>query len=138
MAYEVMSRIIGEMPPERAEKLLLNLPAETLFRTLSRLSTEQLQKEGKDGMSYEVVSRIMGEMPPERTEKLLLNAPASLRQKWHVEAMQKMLSEQLQAKFGPLPQEVVESVQKIESEDELSNLAKRLITASSLAELGLN
>ncbi len=97
-----------------------------------------LEKEGKERMAYEVLSRIISEMPPERAEKLLLSMPTSLRQKWQVEAMQKMLSEQLQTKFGPLPQEVVENVQKMASEDALSDLAKRVITASSLVELGLS
>jgi hypothetical protein len=49
-----------------------------------------------------------------------------------------MLSQQLQAKFGPLPQEVVDRIQKIGSEAKLSDLAKRLIIASSLAELELS
>jgi len=56
MAYEVIRRMIGEMPPERRGRLLLDLPeeklqetlrrlpAETLFGTLSRLPAEQLQK----------------------------------------------------------------------------------------------
>ncbi len=44
MAYEVISRIITEMPPERFEKLLLGLPEETLQNVLRRLPKEQLQK----------------------------------------------------------------------------------------------
>ena len=54
------------------------------------------------------------------------------------QGMQEVLTRQLQAKFGPLPQEVVDRVQKIESEDELAELAERFVTASSLAELGLD
>ncbi len=53
------------------------------------------------------------------------------------QGMQKLLMRQLQVKFGPLPQEVADRVQKIESEDELTKIAERFITASSLAELGL-
>lgn len=49
-----------------------------------------------------------------------------------------MLSQLLHAKFGQLSQEAVDRLQKIESEDELSDLAQRLITASSLAQLGLS
>jgi len=52
--------------------------------------------------------------------------------------MRKILTKQLQAKFGPLPQEVVDRVQKIESEDELSELAEKVIKVSSLSELGLD
>ena len=54
------------------------------------------------------------------------------------QGMQKILTRQLQAKFGPLPQEVVDKVQKIESENELTQIAEKFITASSLAELGLD
>ncbi len=44
MAYEVISRMIGEMPPERQRKLLLDLPEETLQETLRQLPAEQLQR----------------------------------------------------------------------------------------------
>jgi len=98
----------------------------------------ELEKEGKERMAYEVISRIISEMPPERVQKLLLNLPTDVRQKLQMDAMQDMLSQQLQTKFGPLPQEVVENVQKMASEDALSDLAKRVITASSLVELGLS
>ncbi|MFQ6041466.1 MAG: DUF4351 domain-containing protein [Candidatus Poribacteria bacterium] len=52
--------------------------------------------------------------------------------------MRKILTRQLQAKFGPLPQEVADRVNKIESEDELQKIAEKVVTASSLAELGLD
>ena len=54
------------------------------------------------------------------------------------QGMRKLFTRQLQAKFGPLSQEVVDRVQKIESEDELAELAEKFVTASSLAELGLS
>ena len=44
MAYEVISRIIREMPPEQVEKLLLSLSAEKLQEVLAGLPKEQLQK----------------------------------------------------------------------------------------------
>ena len=98
----------------------------------------ELQEEGKERMADEVIRKLISRMSPERAEKLLLVMPEGLRRKWQVEAVQKMLSQQLQAKFGQLSQEAVDRLQKIESEDELSDLAQRLITASSLAQLGLN
>ena len=60
-----------------------------------------------------------------------------LKRQGAVEAMQNMLSKQLQAKFGSLSQEIVDRVRKIESEDELQKIAEKFVTASSLAELGL-
>jgi hypothetical protein len=50
MAYEVISRIIAEMPPE--------LKVETLFGTLNRLPAEQLQK-------------ILAGLPKEQLQKAL-------------------------------------------------------------------
>ena len=53
MAYEILGRIITEMPPERRgelilnllrEELLLNLPTERLQEILARIPKEQLQK----------------------------------------------------------------------------------------------
>ena len=44
MAYEVIRRMISEMPPERFEQLLLGLPEETLQNVLRRLPKEQLQQ----------------------------------------------------------------------------------------------
>ena len=41
MADEVLIKIISEMPPERFEKLLLNLSAEMWLRLLNRLPAEQ-------------------------------------------------------------------------------------------------
>ena len=55
-----------------------------------------------------------------------------------VKRIQGMLTRRLQAKFGSLPQEIVDRVKKIESEDKLAELAEKFVTASSLAELGLD
>jgi len=52
--------------------------------------------------------------------------------------MRKILSQLLQTKFGPLPESVADGIQKIKSENELTELAKRIVTATSLAELGLD
>ncbi|MCH8290688.1 hypothetical protein IH992_06275 [Candidatus Poribacteria bacterium] len=98
----------------------------------------ELQEEGKERMADEVIRKLISRMSPERAEKLLLVMPEGLRRKWQVEGMQKMLSQLLHAKFGQLSQEAIDRLQEIESEDELSDLAQRLITASSLAQLGLS
>ena len=74
-------------------------------------------------MADEILSRIICEMPPERVEKILLGLPKDRRRTSEIRGIQRMLSEQLQAKFGQLPQEIIDNAQKIESEDQLSNLA---------------
>jgi len=55
-----------------------------------------------------------------------------------VKGMQNILTQQLQTKFGALPEVVADRIQKIKSEDELTELAKKVVTASSLVELGLD
>ena len=52
--------------------------------------------------------------------------------------MRKILTQQLQAKFGTLPKAVADKIQTIEAENELTELAKKVVTATSLAELGLD
>ena len=74
MAYDVITRIIGEMPPERTEQLFLNMPDETFRRVLMILPAE-LEEESKARMAYDVITRIIGEMPPERQKQLFLNMP---------------------------------------------------------------
>ena len=59
-----------------------------------------------------------------------------LEQRGVVLGMRKTLSRLLQTKFGALNQEVLDSVQKIESEEELTKLVEKAITVSSLDELG--
>ena len=58
------------------------------------------------------------------------------REQGVVLGMQKTLSRLLQVKFGTLNQKIIDRVQKIESEEELTSLAEKVITASSLDELG--
>ena len=52
-----------------------------------------------------------------------------------VKGMQNILSQLLQTKFGSLSQAVVGRIQAIESENELTELAKKVVMASSLSEL---
>ena len=54
------------------------------------------------------------------------------------QGMQEILTRQLQAKFGLLFQSVADKIRTIESEDELTELAKKVITAKSSTELGLD
>jgi hypothetical protein len=54
------------------------------------------------------------------------------------QGMQKILVQQLQVKLGSLPEAAADKIRTIESRDELIELAKKVVTASSLAELGLD
>jgi len=49
-----------------------------------------------------------------------------------------ILLQQLNAKFGQLPESVGEEIRAITSEQELDQLSLRILTASSLDEMGLN
>jgi hypothetical protein len=59
------------------------------------------------------------------------------RQEGMVEGMRRLLLEQLKQRFGPLPLAVRRRVNAIDSPKELAALAKRVLVASSLAEMGL-
>lgn len=48
-----------------------------------------------------------------------------------------LLIEQLERRFGPLPEATVKRVQALTSPEELSRLAARLLDAPSLDDLGL-
>ncbi|MBC8231947.1 hypothetical protein H8E77_20545 [bacterium] len=61
-----------------------------------------------------------------------------LKRQGAIEAMQNILSQLLQTKFGSLPQAVADRIRAIESENELTELAKKVVIVSSLAELGLD
>jgi len=119
------------------EQLSQDISGDETSQTYLDMMSE-LEQEGKERMADEILQRVISRMSPERAEKLILGLPAAVTQQLQVNAMKKMLSQLLQAKFGALPEEVVGRIQKAESEDELSNLAKKLITASSWAELGLS
>jgi len=49
-----------------------------------------------------------------------------------------ILLKQLNAKFGFLPESVVQEIRAITSEQELEQLGLRVLTANSLDEMGLN
>jgi flagellar biosynthesis/type III secretory pathway protein FliH len=53
------------------------------------------------------------------------------------EGMREMLLHQLERRFSPLPDEVSRRLSAIESKDELTQLAERVLSARSLEELGL-
>jgi hypothetical protein len=48
-----------------------------------------------------------------------------------------LLLEQLERRFGPLPQATVKRVRALTSSEELSRLAARVLDAPSLEDLGL-
>jgi uncharacterized protein DUF4351 len=58
------------------------------------------------------------------------------RQQGKVEGMRQLLLEQLKQRFGPLPPAVRRRVGAIDSPKELGALAKRVLAADSLAEMG--
>lgn len=54
------------------------------------------------------------------------------------EGIRALLLDQLEARFGPLSGTVRRHLEAIDSADELARLVRRVVTAGSLAELGLN
>lgn len=54
-----------------------------------------------------------------------------------LQALRPAVLAQLEQRFGPLAEEAHRRVEAIDSAEELADLLKRLLSASSLAELGL-
>jgi len=97
MAYEILGRIITEMPPERRGELILNLlRKELLFN---------LPQKGKDRMAYEILGRIITEMPPERKGELLLNMLVEASAETLLGTVSRLPAEQLQELLAGLPKE---------------------------------
>ena len=55
-----------------------------------------------------------------------------------LEGMHFIILEMLQVKFGELPQAITDQVRAIESQEELAGLGTKMLSAESLADLGLN
>lgn len=59
------------------------------------------------------------------------------RREGQVEGMRRLLLKQLEARFGPLPLKARQRVEKISSARRLERLADQILSANSLAEMGL-
>jgi predicted transposase YdaD len=59
------------------------------------------------------------------------------RQEGQVEGMRRLLLQLLDERFGPLPGKVRRRVEEISSVETLSELARRVLQAGSLQEMGL-
>lgn len=60
------------------------------------------------------------------------------RQEGLQEGLHLMLLEMLKVKFGELPQVITDAVKAIESQEELTTLGTKILSAESLADLELN
>jgi len=60
------------------------------------------------------------------------------RQEGVQQGKQSILLQLLNAKFGPLPEPVVQEIRAITSEQELNRLNLRVLTANNLDEMGLD
>ena len=59
------------------------------------------------------------------------------RQRTALEVRKQVLLEQMTARFGRLPREIRSQVEQITSAEELRRLARRVLRAKSLQEMGL-
>ena len=59
------------------------------------------------------------------------------RQRTALEVRKQVLLEQMTARFGRLPREIRSQVEQITSAEELRRLARRVLRAKSLQEIGL-
>ena len=56
---------------------------------------------------------------------------------YEIRGQRKLVTLQLQQKFGELPETVMTRIRNMETEEELEQLSIRLLSATSLMELGL-
>jgi hypothetical protein len=54
-----------------------------------------------------------------------------------IRAKQEILIEQIQLKFGTLPQPMIQSIQSTQGIDQLNTFLRRVITTSRLEEMGI-
>ena len=59
------------------------------------------------------------------------------RQQGLIEAKQETLIEQMQLKFGILPEPMIQNIQSIQELDRLNTFLRRVITTSRLEEMGI-
>ena len=75
MAYEVVSRIINEMPFERLEAMLVNMSENRIQKLLVGLPTRHLQK-ALAGLRIEQLQSVLSTLPAEQLQSALTALPA--------------------------------------------------------------
>ena len=118
------------------EKILLLDFIRTYYQ-LSANEVEGFQRLLRQGTYQEVREMELsyyGKLAQEATEEGLQRGI----QQGIQQGIQLTLLQQLEIKFGELPQTTVNRITAIQSQDELTALATQVLTASSLADLGLD
>ena len=103
---------------------------DTAFQNLLRQKTYREVKE----MELSYYGKLRQEATHEGRQKGLQQG----RQEGLQQGMHLILLETLKAKFGELPQTATDRVEAIQSQERLTDLATKILTADSLAELGLD
>ena len=78
--------------------------------------------------------------PAQTDEQLIQREEVSVMQfitSWEIKGWRDALLEQLQEKFGSVPETTIQQVRAISSIEELSRLLRQLIHANSIEEMGL-
>ncbi|MBI1922887.1 hypothetical protein HYR99_01415 [Candidatus Poribacteria bacterium] len=81
----------------------------------------------------QIFQRLVEEVYPEVSH--MITNP--LRQQGAIVAKQETLINQMQLKFGTLPQPMIQSIQSIQEIDQLNTFLRRVITTSRLEEMGI-
>ena len=109
-----------------------------LRRTIHAWLAWEVQRAFPDGIIPEGLS--FGEVPmlAETLAKYFEGARQQGREEGKVESLRKMLLQQMTLRFGRLPRKVRSQVEQISSPQDLEKLARKVVTAKSLQEMGLN
>jgi hypothetical protein len=117
-------RRVYQSPFTDAEKTLLL----DFIRTYYQLTTDEAE-------AFEALLR---QQTYQEVREMELSYYGKMAQQEAQEEVKQVLLEQLTTKFGELASDTVSCVRAIQSRDELRLLAKKVLTANSLTELGLN
>lgn len=90
-----------------------------------------------DDAAQEEYDALLAEKGHEEVATMEMTWADRLRQEGFEAGKRDLLLEQLERRFGPLPQTTVQRVSSLTSSDELSRLAARVLDAPSLDDLGL-
>lgn len=116
------------------------------FKSLSRILTSGTDEARKSLLAYTVDHYLKLSPTEDRELQELMDRPTLLegeemidvKELYRADAKREMLLEMLEAKFGSVPEWVSESLDDIDDPNELRTLVRRVLTATSIEDVGLN
>jgi hypothetical protein len=136
-----LSRMLAGKEEAELRKAFIDLLVETYRTALPEVTIPHVEGLEELSMLEENMIRwrksVLREARKEGLKQGLEKGRGEGRKEGRVEGMQRLLLKQMKLRFGPLPLPVRRQIREISSMAELEKLAGRLLTATSLSDLGL-